>query len=413
MKKNIIYIFQLIITGILIGLLVSTFIYISSQTFKLLKAISEASLKIFVIVCIIAVALTSSIVMANKRFVGHMGSGIHKLELYFDEDEDYNPVKYLIFLLINSLTAFFQGFTFGTEAPSIFIGASISKIISKFFKNEDKEIIIASASAGFGVAFLAPFAAFMHMVEEHKKNINIKLILKGILIISVAWITAYLVFKRHPFGFLNIHKLPFKYVYIPIMISFVCTLVASLYRLMHKRVGRFSEYGSFMLILTPILGLGFLILTRLKPLFTGSGELLIEENILDISLIVLFIMLLARLIFMFLSESSYLSGGSVLPLLAIGAIVSNILIIIMDKLGISIFEYRDIIILMGMLTTLGVGASIPFSAFILGIEFTKSIHILWPLFICLIFSIIFKKMINLLYYRNKSNKTIFGDNDTV
>lgn len=413
MKKNIIYIFQLIITGILIGLLVSTFIYISSQTFKLLKAISESSLKIFVIVCIIAVALTSSIVMANKRFVGHMGSGIHKLELYFDEDEDYNPVKYLIFLLINSLTAFFQGFTFGTEAPSIFIGASISKIISKFFKNEDKEIIIASASAGFGVAFLAPFAAFMHMIEEHKKNINIKLILKGILIISVAWITAYLVFKRHPFGFLNIHELPFKYVYIPIMISFVCALVASLYRLMHKRVGRFSEYGSFMLILTPILGLGFLILTRLKPLFTGSGELLIEENILDISLIVLFIMLLARLIFMFLSESSYLSGGSVLPLLAIGAIVSNILIIIMDKLGISIFEYRDIIILMGMLTTLGVGASIPFSAFILGIEFTKSIHVLWPLFICLIFSIIFKKMINLLYYRNKSNKTIFGDNDTV
>ena len=103
MKKNIIYIFQLIITGILIGLLVSTFIYISSQTFKLLKAISEASLKIFVIVCIIAVALTSSIVMANKRFVGHMGSGIHKLELYFDEVEDYNPVKYLIFLLISEL----------------------------------------------------------------------------------------------------------------------------------------------------------------------------------------------------------------------------------------------------------------------------------------------------------------------
>ena len=413
MKKHIIYSIQLIITGILIGLLVSIFLYISSEAFKLLKAISEAQLKIFIIACVIAFPLTSCIVIANKRFVGHMGSGIPSLDKYFYEDKNYNPFKYMIFLIINTLTAYFQGFAFGTEAPSIFIGANTSRIVSRVFKSEDKELVMASASAGFGVAFLAPFAALMHMIEEHKKMISIKLILKGIAVISIAWLTAYLIFERHPFHFLKIVKLPIKYIYVPIIISFLSTLVASIYRVMHKRVGSFSSYGDFMLILTPFLGLGFLILTRFRPLFTGSGEIIIEDSLLDMSLVVLFILLLSRMVFMFLSESSYLSGGSVLPLLALGAVTSNMIIVILKEVGLDLTEYRDIITLMGMLTTLGVGASIPFSAFILGIEFTKNVNVLWPLLICLIFSIIFKKMINLLYYRNKSNKTIFANNDTV
>lgn len=412
MKKNIIYCIQLVLSSILIGLIISAFIYVAGKTFVLLEEVASSKLRVFIPVCLITMAFTSGIVMINKRLVGHMGSGIKTLELYFDDDIDYNPFIKLPLLLINSLSAFFQGFVFGTEAPSIFISASITKIVSKLFGDEDKEMIKASASSGFAVAFLAPFAGFLHLIEEHKKELSIKLLIKTVFMIAISFSVAYFSFKRHPFSFIHIHKLPIKFIYIIIIVSILSTVFASIYRVMHKYVDKVSNMGNFMVIFTPLLGLGFMLISRFKPILAGSGEFVMEEYLLDYSLLFLFALLFIRLMLMFISESSYLSGGSVLPLLAIGAVISNIVIVLFDKMGINIYEHRDIIMMVGMCTTLGVGASIPFASLVLGIEFTKSIHILWPLILSILLSFVIKKIINIIYYRNK-NIEAFRDNDTV
>lgn len=411
--KKLLYCMQIVITAVLIGLTVSLFLFVSHEIFKLNSKLIKVSNDVFVVICLFTFAITTLIAIANRRFIGHIGSGIGELEDYFEENKEYNPIVKLLVVAINSYCAYFEGFIFGTEAPSIFIGASVSKITSKIFRTkDDKDIVMASASAGFAVAFLTPISGLFHLIEEHKKNITLKLMAKAIFIIGIAFATAFLVYRRNPFEFLKMKWLPIKYLWVALLVSFLATCSGLLYRNLHKLVNPLSKRG-VMVLFTPILGIGFMILTRYKALFSGSGELSVEENLLDYSLLFLFGLLIIRAFGMMMSESSYLSGGSVLPLLALGAISANIIIVILDKVGLSLVNYRDIIILTGMCVCFGVGASVPLTGVSLGLELTYSLKILPPIIIAMIFAIILKKIANLAFGKKNNSKALFEQNDTV
>ena len=70
----------------------------------------------------------------------------------------------------------------------------------------------------------------------------------------------------------------------------------------------------------------FMLLRRFYPILVGNGTLSLELGVLDYSLIVILLILLFRLIFTAISVSSNVSGGVVLPMLAVGALSAFVLV---------------------------------------------------------------------------------------
>lgn len=404
---------MLTLSAVLVGVLVSGFLYLASRTIHFMEEVSEASLKIFSITVVLTVVISIPIVLINNKVVSHIGSGIHVLEEYYDEDKNFNPFINMSALVINSYLAFFQGFTLGSEAPSVFIGAAAGKMTGMLFKREDKDVVCASASAGFAVAFLAPAAGLLHLIEEHTKRVNVFFVLKGLYVIALSTLLSYFMLPRHLFSAFEMKWLPIKYYYVIVIVSLFATLLGALYRLMHKYVGALSKFKNIMLYITPVLGLGFMLLNRYYPILSGNGDYAAENNLFDYGILVLFLVMLGRLCLMILSESSYVSGGSVLPLLALGAILGEIIIIVFSHMKIDLSPYRYLIKMVAMCTVLGVGASIPLSSLVLGIELTKSALIMLPITISIILAYFFKKLINVVYYRNAKKREIFVQNDAI
>jgi H+/Cl- antiporter ClcA len=171
--------------------------------------------------------------------------------------------------------------------------------------------------------------------------------------------------------------------------------------------------GRLMLYLTPILALGFFLLKKYYPLLSGNGDMAIDLSILDKGLFLILLIMIIRFIFMILSENANVSGGTVLPLIALGAILGEIIVSIISKNDPSILKYENTFKAIGMFCCLGCAANIPITSYVLAIETLHTYQILLSLGIALIFIVFLKKMINLPFTYKKYYRIELDDRSIV
>jgi len=415
-KDKAITCIQVPLTGIAVGIMVTIFIYIASKVIKLSSYLIDYSNLSLIISAIFVVVLGASATIINHKVKGYIGNGIDILTQYYYGNNDFNPYRLLMFTMVNSFIAFFFGFTLGTEAPAVTIGASVAKIGNKGLRKYDRDIIMAGGSSGFASAFIAPVAGFLHLLEEHKQRINKWFLLKGFVMIAFAYLTTFIIqsfiWERGMFYSMNIVNVPARRFYTVIYIAIFSFGIGEFYEYMHSKASRLRG-SMIMLYVTPILALGFYLLKRFYPLVTGNGDALIESSILDKGLLVIFLIMLVRFIFMLISENANISGGSVLPLLALGALMGEFIVRIVEKRDPTIVEYEETIKVVGMFCCLGCAANIPITSYVLALETTHSYQILLPLGVALIFIEIFKKLINLPFIHKYRYRIELDNNDII
>jgi chloride channel protein, CIC family len=117
--------------------------------------------------CAAAAALAAFLV---RRFSPHAGgSGIPQIEAALNGDLPPAPPKLLPVKFFGGLVALGSGMALGREGPSVQMGAVVAHLVGNIFRlsSEDLRLLLAAgAGAGLAVAFNAPIAGAVFVLEE-------------------------------------------------------------------------------------------------------------------------------------------------------------------------------------------------------------------------------------------------------
>jgi len=375
------YITKYLLVAIFIGIIIALYQLGVHQIGVIRNNIFTGSTTLLIEGIVLLLLIMVIIIYINKKNPGYYGSGIPQIEAYHNHNISFNPIKMLLLIITNSYYAFLTGFILGSEGPSISIATSIGMIFNKIFKDDDIELDAASGSAGFACAFMSPLAGLFHLIEENKKLFSIKLILKGIIIIAISFIVYYLINPHGILPYFESNYLPILF-YIPLLVLIILgIIIAKLYIMLILKIKDLNNKYKFMNYLTIVLAIMFMIFIKYLPYLANAGSELL--NIIDLNIFLLIGLLIYRIIFTSLSTNACVSGGIVLPTLAIGSILAGIVVSIFKSIWPDIINYQYIFIICGMMIVLMIVTKTPLTSFILGLKCMKPSIILLPLFIAI------------------------------
>lgn len=120
------------------------------------------------------------------------GSGVQRVEAVFSGDVKLTPFSIVPVKFFGGLIAIGSGLALGREGPTVQMGASLSRLISRLLIRDDHDIRVieaAGAGAGLAVAFNAPIGGSIFVFEELTSSFTPWLLVATLAAASVAvWI---------------------------------------------------------------------------------------------------------------------------------------------------------------------------------------------------------------------------------
>lgn len=255
------------------------------------------------------------------------GSGIPQIrgELLGKADIESTPT--LISKFFGGAMGAFTGLTLGREGPSIQLGGTLAKMISKGMKASEMErryLITAGASAGLAAAFNAPLAGALFALEELHKSFSHFFVVPCIVASVLANFVSFSILGMEPaFSFPMHEMLPISFFWVPLSIGVLGGILGSLF---NKGLLFFSQnmkklpiprYAVIFIAMILAFCVGLY-----SPLLLGGGHGLIErlatKPVAPTALVVYFAI---RLILVWTGYGSGAQGGIFLPVLTLGALL--------------------------------------------------------------------------------------------
>ena len=253
-----------------------------------------------------------------------------------------------------SMLSFFIGLPLGTEGPSVQMGTALGRGVTRVcaktggekYAAWDRYMMTSGACSGFCAATDAPISGMMFAIEEAHQRISPMIILVSTVSVTATKITSTLLsplfgINTYLFEPMRLIVLKPKEYWLPVVIAVAVGLFAvfflKYYQLMRTLWLKFTallrrSFPKFMqspvgaaiplfLVFLMTLAAGFVSETNLS-----SGHHLIEELMhghLAWFLLIIFVMI--RMTIMFFANTSGLTGGMFLPIMALGAMMSSII----------------------------------------------------------------------------------------
>lgn len=313
------------------------------------------------------------------------GSGIPQVKGYLLRQFKIDWLKDLTGKFIGGILSLGFGLSLGREGPSIQLGASVGKGVSKLLKRsniEEKYLVLGGAGAGLAAAFNAPLAGVVFVLEELQKSLS-PAVLTCVMGACVAadFVSKEILGVAPVFQFADISPLPLAYYPIIIILGAACGVIGKIFNLsILKLQDLYAKIPKKLSVYKPVLP--FLIVGVVGfffPSILGGGhDLIIEIGSAQIQLSWILILIAAKLMFTSICYGSGVPGGIFLPLLVIGALIGKGFGIISSGLGMeNIYEINFLILGMAAFFTGVVRA--PVTGSILITEMTGSFHHLLPL----------------------------------
>lgn len=365
-----------VILGIIVGLLIGTFKRLIGLVSGFMNGFLTAGTgfdKIIFMALIIFIGLLTFFIL--KKDKNTKGSGIPVMMGMFEGKIEVDSEKTIIGKFIASVLTIGSGLTVGREGPSVQLGGLTGDIVGKFFPKTDRKLFIGSAAAsGFAVAFNAPVAALIFDVEEIFRTHNFNTFITSAVTIVSAEITAGLAFGDFP----SLEAIPiFDNIKITsLWLIFILGIITGLSGVLFNKVviGSKEVYKKIHLpeivkYLVPFIITGLVLLFDHR-LFASGEELIYLPSLGNEEIGTLNYMYIAKILLLALAFGIGLSGGSLVPLLAIGAILGNIYGTILVDLGLIPVSMVYAISLIAMAGHFSAIVRTPLTAIILILEMT-------------------------------------------
>ena len=365
-----------IILGIIIGILIEIFkkiIGIISSFMDGFLTSGESQDKLIFMALIIAIGLVTYFIL--KKDKNTKGSGIPVMTGMMEGTIDVSSEKTIIGKFIASVLTIGSGLTVGREGPSVHLGGLAGDIVGKFFPKVDRNLFIGSAaSSGFAVAFNAPVASMIFAVEEIFRTHNFNTFLSSAVTIISATITSGLVFGDFPSleniqNFANFSQSSLWLIVILGILTGFSGVLFNMVVIGSKDLYKKIHLPEIVKYLSPFILTGLVLIIDPR-LFASGEELIYLPSLGNEGIETLIYMYLAKIILLSLAFGIGLSGGSLVPLLAIGAILGNIYGTILANLGLISADMIFAISLIAMAGHFSAIVRTPLTAIILILEMT-------------------------------------------
>ena len=305
------------------------------------------------------------------------------------------PLKWLqgIFALFTtSLITFLGGVPLGNEGPSVLMGTSIGKGVSKGAGEKhlawERYCMTGGASAGFALATGAPLCGILFSLEEAHRRFSVSLLIFSSISVCIGTLTQdflcdIFAVTLHGFHFPVLSPLPPQYLPLPLIIGIVCGFCAVLFTKMYttfknmqsKMRHRIRFIPKHIIIFAVTALLGFV-----SADFISSGHSLIEKLLCGDGIwYTLLIALFVRAILMVAANGEGVSGGVFVPTLAFGALIAALLGRGAIALGIAPAEYATLYIAIGMAAFLAASARTPMTALVFALEVLSGVQNVLPI----------------------------------
>lgn len=299
------------------------------------------------------------------------------------------PVKFL-----GGIGTLSSGMVLGREGPTVQLGANIAEMFNDMFrlKNEDyRHTLLASgAAAGLSVAFNAPLAGIIFVIEEMRTEFKYGLIsFKSIVIGSITATIVYRIFNGSA-TLLNIgyfDSVPISSLWLFIVLGFFIGILGllfnhSLLRLQDLFQKFYQQKISRFVITGGIIGGSCGLIALYFPNIVGEGFNVIHDWSHDrFSLKIIIILLVLRFFTSIISYSSGAPGGIFSPLLAIGTLAGvlfgNFALQYFPNDGLSVGAFA----IAGMGALFAATVRAPLTGAILVLELTSNFSLILPMLI--------------------------------
>ena len=289
-------------------------------------------------------------------------------------------LRSLIGVFALSLLSFLLGVPVGNEGPSVQMGTSIGRgsvyLFAKKHRAWDRYSMTGGACAGFSVATGAPISGILFAIEEAHQRISPTIMIMASSTVLFSNITAeifspILGVSTKLFENLNIRELQLSSLWIPVIVGLAVGIIGAILltyyqiisKLLNKKLSKIRSCYKIFAVLTLTMCMG---LISFSTVSTGHDltHLLLEG---DLAISGLILILIIRSTLTFSANSSGITGGMFLPVLALGAIISSVVGKIMISAGISP-ELQSTIVVLGIIACLAGIMKSPLTAIVFAIE---------------------------------------------
>lgn len=335
LEKFLNYKYRLILEGIVVGFFTGGLISLfrisleKAEAFRglILDMAKDGTKGVVFAFCLLAVAYYI-VLFCGRKVPLCTGSGIPQIKGEILGQIEQNWWQVLIAKFTGCVCAIGAGLSLGREGPSVQLGGMVGKGFSRLtnrLRTEEKLLITCGAGAGISAAFSAPLAGVVFSLEELHKNFSTEILLSTMAASVTADAVATYIFGLSPiYGLSVTARLPLSRYWMVLLLGAVLGAFGVFYNRMTAKLQDFygKLQGRAMQFALPFLGV--ILFAVIFPKVLGSGHHLVPEVAYGgFDLKILFALLILKFFFAVFSSASGAPGGSLQPLLVIGAITGG------------------------------------------------------------------------------------------
>src|SRR5271169_3167120 len=305
------------------------------------------------------------------------GSGVQRVEAAFSGEVKLAPYSIVPVKFFGGLVAMGSGLALGREGPTVQMGASLSRWVSRELVKDDQDLRVvgaAGAGAGLAVAFNAPIGGSVFVFEELTSNFTPWLLVATLAAASVAvWIMRLMLGNALDFTVQQVSLTQGWKVAPFLALGAVLGAAGALYNAANVGLLRLSDRLSSISSITraAIIGATVGLVAWFAPALVGGGDNLTQAILSDRfavgSLVAVF---LARFLLGPWSYAAGAPGGIFAPLLVLGAssgaLFAGVLNHFVPTLGFSPVAFAVV----GMAALFSASVRAPLTGIVLTVEMT-------------------------------------------
>lgn len=383
---------RLLLEGALVGLVAGAVITI----FRLLLSAAESALRFitesaagnplliagwFAILIVVLIVVTK--LMAWEPDTS--GSGIPQVLAELDGKLDMSWKRVIPAKMAEGTLCAFAGLSLGREGPSVQLGAMSGKVVAETLdRDEDEEhiLVTSGASAGMAAAFNAPLAGALFAVEEVRGGFSAPLIVSVLSASAVADLLASEVFGLEPvITFELAEELGLSELWLVVILGLICGLLGVLHNkgmfLSQDLLGRLGSPTARLAIAFALAGVAAFVFPELMCGGDAILELLEEPETLAIGLVAA--LLIGKFVMTAVSFGSGAPGGTLLPLVVMGALTGALFGLYANAVGGVSAEFISNFMVLGIAGLFASVVQAPLTGIVLACELTGSAGSLLPL----------------------------------
>ena len=314
------------------------------------------------------------------------GSGIPQVSAEVMSRIDMQWLRVLGIKFVEGVLCTFSGLSLGREGPSVQLGAMAGKGVSKLLDTERGEehlLVTCGAAAGMSAAFHAPLAGVLFALEEIHREFNAPLVISAMAAAGMAdFVSSNILGMKPVLHFILVGQLPHIDYVVVVVIGVVCGLLGALHNLgmfaiQERLFGNLRTKVGDWVLLAAFLGAG--VVAFAAPEFLCGGDAILtflEHNSQSVSIGIVVALLLGKYVFTSICFGSGAPGGTLLPLVIMGALVGTICgIVSVDFLGVP-DVYLNHFVVLGVAGMFAGAVRAPVTAVVLCFELTGTLDTL-------------------------------------